>query len=116
MYKSLYKNPGVLIKISLTHFASAIALSLLCILFVLAVIDLYFSKVIFNDSYIEIKNSFKKEKFNISDMEKVKIEDHELFIYLKNDKIKRLPDWFSDRHSLYKLLDNRLKTSNNSLN
>ena len=49
-------------------------------------------------------------------MEKVKIEDHELFIYLKNDKIKRLPDWFSDRHSLYKLLDNRLKTSNNSLN
>ncbi|GAB6905896.1 hypothetical protein JCM12296A_17310 [Desulfosarcina cetonica] len=92
-----------------------IALSLSCILFLLAVLDLHFSKVIFNDSYIEIKNLFKKEKIKISDMVKVKIEDHELFLYLKNDKTKRLPSWFSDRHSLYKLLDSRLKASSHGI-
>ncbi|VTR67249.1 hypothetical protein DESC_590164 [Desulfosarcina cetonica] len=78
-------------------------------------LDLHFSKVIFNDSYIEIKNLFKKEKIKISDMVKVKIEDHELFLYLKNDKTKRLPSWFSDRHSLYKLLDSRLKASSHGI-
>ena len=89
-----------------------VSLAILSVIFILGSIDLSLSKIIYKESDIEITNSFKKEIIKMSDIKRVKIEDHELFLYMKNSKIKRLPSWFTGRKSLYKLIDNNLKTYN----
>ena len=60
---------------------TTIVLLCMAIGFFVAIIELYFSKIIVNESCVEIVSLFKKEKIQISDIEKAKDEDHELFLY-----------------------------------
>ncbi len=81
----------------------------MAVLFIVAIIEFYLSKVVVNESTVEIVSLFKKEIINISELEKAKIEDHELFLHLKNGKVQRMPSWFTGKISLHKILSNRIK-------
>lgn len=76
----------------------------------MAIIDLYVSKVAVTGSRVEIAGLFKKVNIKISDIEKAKIEDHELFLYLKSGTVQKLPSWFGEKNSLQKVLANRMKS------
>jgi hypothetical protein len=88
---------------------TTITLALMALLFVAALIELSLSKVTVNESCVEIAGFFKKEKILISEITKAKIEDHELFLHLKNDTVRRMPYWFTGKNSLQKILSNRIK-------
>lgn len=84
---------------------------LLCmaILSIIVLIELLVSKVEVNESAVLIVSLFKKDTISIAELEKAKIENHELFLYLKNGELQRMPYWFTGKISLNKILSNRLK-------
>ena len=61
-----------------------------------------------NDSDIVINDLFKTKIVKISDIENIKMEDHELYILLKNNKKLDIPFWFPNKRSLYMVLKSRL--------
>ena len=88
---------------------TTIGLFCMAVLFLFGIIELYLSKVVVNESSVEIVSLFKKEMINISELEKANIEDHELFLHLNNGTVRRLPSWFTGKISLQKILSNRIK-------
>ena len=71
-------------------------------------IELLKSNMAVNDSDIVINNLFETKITKISDIESIKIEDHELYILIKNNKRLDIPFWFPNKKSLYMVLKSRL--------
>lgn len=88
---------------------TTITLAFMAVLSIAALIELSLSRVAISESFIEISGLFKKEILIISECAKVKVEDHELFIHMKNGKVRRMPYWFTGKNSLQKILSNRIK-------
>ena len=78
------------------------------ILIIGALIELLKSNMAVNDSDIVINNLFETKITKISDIESIKIEDHELYILIKNNKRLDIPFWFPNKKSLYMVLKSRL--------
>ena len=89
---------------------TTIALSCFEILIILALIELSKSNMIINDSDIIIHGWLKNKIIQLSDIREVKMEDHELYIPLSNDKNLDLPFWFPNKKSLYMVLKSRIKS------
>ena len=89
---------------------TTIALSCFEILIILALIELFKSNMIINDSDIIIHGWFKNKIIKLSSIREVKMEDHELYILLSNDKNLDLPFWFPNKKSLYMVLKSRIKS------
>lgn len=88
---------------------TTITLSCFEIVIILALIELYKSNMIINDSDIIIHGWFKNKIIKLSNIKEVKMEDHELYIRLSNDKNLDLPFWFQNKKSLYMVLKSRIK-------
>lgn len=89
---------------------TTIALSCFEILIILVLIDLSKSSMVINDSDIIIHGWFKNKIIKFSNIREVKMEDHELYIPLSNDKYLDLPFWFPNKKSLYMVLKSRIKS------
>ncbi len=121
--EKIYKPPKWLFWLLIFAFIFAVAgiivirdisfttISLFCmaVLFAAAIIELHLSKVVVNESGVEIAGLFRKEMISLSELEKAKIEDHELFLHLKNGTVRRMPPWFAGKASLQKILSHRIK-------
>ena len=122
MKSKIYKPPNYLYYIFVSIFClvlfliimikevSFTTIVLFCfeILIIGALIELLKSNMAVNDSDIVINNLFKTKITKISDIESIKIEDHELYILIKNNKRLDIPFWFPNKKSLYMVLKSRL--------
>ena len=122
MKSKIYKPPNYLCYIFVSIFClvlfliimikevSFTTIVLFCfeILIIGALIELLKSNMAVNDSDIVINNLFKTKITKISDIESIKIEDHELYILIKNNKRLDIPFWFPNKKSLYMVLKSRL--------
>ena len=122
MKSKIYKPPNYLYYIFVSIFClvlfliimikevSFTTIVLFCfeILIIGALIELLKSNMAVNDSDIVINNLFKTKITKISDIESIKIEDHELYIFIKNNKRLDIPFWFPNKKSLYMVLKSRL--------
>lgn len=88
---------------------TSIAFLLMSLVSAGALAEQFLARVLITDSGVEIVQLFNKKTIKISEIRQVKIQDHELWIYLKNGKVVGMPDWFSDRHSLYQVLKHKLR-------
>ena len=122
MKSKIYKPPNYLYYIFVSIFClvlfliimikevSFTTIVLFCfeILIIGALIELLKSNMAVNDSDIVINNLFETKITKISDIESIKIEDHELYILIKNNKRLDIPFWFPNKKSLYMVLKSRL--------
>jgi hypothetical protein len=88
---------------------TTIALSCFEIIIIISLIELFKSNMRINDSEIIINGLFKNKIINLSEIKEVKMQDHELYIFLNDNKKLDLPFWFPSQKSLYLVIKDRLK-------